>query len=197
LVLAGMLAIYAFAAQQTRALEQLLGDSVRESEQRKQQLVALSRQYSDQGTSKKLGEDIARVEQQLRRRGELAQEMKTSVGRNVRGFSPVLSALARQTMHGVWLTGIEIGDKSSDLVIRGRALNAELIPAYVRSLRREEAFAGRSLSSLQVTAKEEAPRAAAGPVGTAPQLPQRYIEFTLNIPLGQAAPAGPDERAVS
>ena len=193
LVLAGLLVAYFSALHQTATLERLLADSARESAQRREQLVQLGRQFSDRGTSKKLEEDIARVEAQLRSRNELLGEMRTSVGGNVQGFSPYLRALARQTTQGVWLTGLEIGGASSDLVIRGRALNAELVPAYVRSLSRDPMFSGRSLSSLQVTARESpAPQGAATRSG-----PSRYLEFTLNIPLSEAAGAPRGSRSAS
>jgi hypothetical protein len=175
--------LYAFAVRQAAGLEQLLADSTRQSAQQRDQLVALGRQYSDQGTSKKLEEDIARVEAQLRRRTELLGEMKTNIGTNAEGFSKYLAALARQGTQGVWLTGIQVDGKSNDLVIKGRALRADLVPAYVRSLSRDATFSGRALSALQVTAREEAPRGNGATAPQAPAAPLRFVEFTLNIPL--------------
>jgi len=168
-MLAALLLLFAFAARQNAGLERLLANSERESSQMRTQLVELGKQFSDQGTSKQLEQDIAKVQEELRARTELLGEMHTSVGGNVQGFSPYLAALARQTTQGVWLTGLEISGQSTDLVIRGRALNAELVPVYVQALSRDPLFAGRSLSSLQVTAREEQTR--------------RFLEFTLNIPL--------------
>jgi Tfp pilus assembly protein PilN len=143
------------------------------------------------GTSRKLQEEIARTEEQLRRRSALLNELRTSVGGNVDGFSAYLTALARQSTQGVWLTGVEISGTSNDLVIKGKALDANLVPAYVRALSREPVFSGRSLSALQVTARERPAQAAAG-AAPAPREPSRYLEFTLNIPLGDLAarPAG-------
>jgi hypothetical protein len=195
MVLGGMLLINAFAVRQASLMEDALVHAARDTALRRDQLVTLGKQYSDQGTSKKLEEDIARVDEQLRKRRELLVDMTTNVGGNVRGFSAYLTALARQKIQGVWLTGIEISDKSNDLVIRGKALNSDLVPAYVRALSRESAFAGRSLSALQVTAKEETvPVAPAPGAAAAPQLvPQllRYVEFTLNIPVGESSAASP------
>lgn len=191
LVLGGMLVISAFAVHQARTLEGLVADAVRDATQQREQLVILTKQFSDQGVTKKLEEDIARVEEQLRKRNELFAQLNTSIGGNAEGFSVYLKALARQTTPGVWLTGIEISGKSNDLVIRGKALNSEQVPAYVRSLSREPVFAGRALSALQVTAREEQAPAkpapgAPGKAASAAQ-PLRYLEFTLNIPLGRDA----------
>jgi Tfp pilus assembly protein PilN len=189
-VLVALILLQVFAARQTGGLQDLLEGSAREATQRREQLVTVSRQFSDKGTSKQLEEEIARVEAQLRTRGDLFEQIKTSVGGDVGGFTEYLRALARRTTPGVWLTGIEISGKTRELVVTGRALSSELVPAYVRSLSGEPVFAGRSLSALQISAREEPAPEPGSPAGSpaAPRPPSRYLEFTLNIPLG--APAG-------
>jgi len=189
LLLVGLAIIDVFAVRQTASLQRALDETQRGATERRAQLVNIGRQYSDQGSSRKLQEEIARTEEQLRKRSALLNELRTSVGGNADGFSAYLAALARQSTQGVWLTGVEISGASNDLVIKGKALDANLVPAYVRALSREPVFSGRSLSALQVTAKEQPAQAAAG---AAPREPSRYLEFTLNIPLGELAarPAG-------
>jgi hypothetical protein len=191
LVLAGMILLYVFAVRQASGLQSLLADANRQAAQQREQLVALGKQYSELGTSRKLEEDIVHVQAQLRKRTELLRELKANIGVNAEGFSGYLAALARQTTQGVWLTGIEVGGKSNDLVIKGRALEAELVPAYVRALSRDAVFAGKAVSALQVTAKEEPKRMPAPASGTAgaDAAPPRYLEFTLNIPLSESAAA--------
>jgi len=191
LLLVGLAVIDVFALRQTASLQRALDETQRGVTQRRTQLVNIGTQYSDVGTSRKLQEEIARTEEQLRRRSALLNELRTSVGGNVDGFSAYLTALARQSTQGVWLTGVEISGTSNDLVIKGKALDANLVPAYVRALSREPVFSGRSLSALQVTARERPAQAAAG-AAPAPREPSRYLEFTLNIPLGDLAarPAG-------
>jgi hypothetical protein len=188
-VLASMVLLHIFASQQARALEKLLSETSRDAAQRREQMVALTKQYSARGTSKTIEDDIARVGAQLQRRNDLFAELRTSVGGNAGGFSPYLSALARRPLQGVWLTGLEIADRTGDVVIRGRALSAELVPSYVRNLSLDPAFAGRSVSSLQVTARDETQAdARSGSQGqmTAQTSPSRYVEFFLSIAPGAA-----------
>ena len=200
LVLVAMLLFAALAAHQTSELQGLLASLLRDAAREREQLVNLGKQFSDQGTSKKLEDDIVRVADQLRRRRELLTELTTNAGGNARGFSDYLAALARQRTQGVWLTGIEISGSANDLVIKGRALNSELVPIYVRSLSREPVFAGRALNSLQITARQETPPPAPqGPEGSAAPAPRplRYLEFTLNIPLGAKAAAPAAQQGTS
>ena len=79
---------------------------------------------------------------------------------------------------------MEIGGKSGELVIKGRALESALVPAYIDALKRQPPFAGRRVGELRVAARTE-PQAApgAGKSGT----PTRYLEFSLSIPLGDAS----------
>ena len=166
LLVIGMLLLNVFAVRQTNSLERLLAATGSSASQQREQLIGLTRQYSDRGVSKQLEQDIARVEGRLRTRAQLLSEIQTGVGGNVDGFSRYLEALARRTMDGVWLTGIEAG-KGNELVIKGRALNAELVPAYLQTLSRERVFAGRALSALHVEARSG----------------MRFVEFTVRIPV--------------
>lgn len=67
-----------------------------------------------------------------------------------RGFSDFMRALAHQGVEGVWLTSFNVGAAGKDISISGRALRAELVPAYLKRLGQDPYFAGRSFASLDV-----------------------------------------------
>ncbi|OGA64148.1 MAG: hypothetical protein A3G81_01780 [Betaproteobacteria bacterium RIFCSPLOWO2_12_FULL_65_14] len=178
LLLALSVGLQSLYARQNRALQATLSDTDRRVATLREQLVRFSNEYSAQGRSTALADETARVEERLRARRELLAGMRSGGGGgNVEGFSPYLAALARQTMNGVWLTGIEIGGKSGDLVLKGRVLDSDLVPAYIGQLNKEEPFAGRSITELRLTAK----------TGKATSGPARYVEFSLSIPLRKDA----------
>lgn len=157
-------------ARQNRTLQATLAETDRRVAALRAQMVRFSNDYSAQGRSTALVDEIARAEERLRARRELLAAMRSGGGAGVEGFSPYLAALARQTMNGVWLTGVEIGGKSGDLVLKGRVLDSELVPAYIARLNKEEPFAGRTIAELRLSAK-----------------PARYVEFSLSIPLRKDA----------
>jgi len=175
----GSLAIYAFEARQNRTAERTLADADNQVSARRDQLLNFSKQFSQQGASKALIADLELAEARLQARRALLEDVRTGVGGDVHGYSRYLGALARQVVQGVWLTGVQIGGKSNELVIKGRALDSSLVPLYMRALNREEPFAGRRVGELRLTAVTEPP---ATP-GVAPREPSRYIEFSLSIPL--------------
>lgn len=197
LVAAGCVALYGYARYQTVALDELSARTNRQAEERSGQLVKLSNEFSNQGHSKLLEEEVGRAEALLKRRQQLLEDMLRGSA-DTAGFTRYLEALARQTMQGVWLTGVTIGGKGGSVVISGRGLEGDLVPAYIRLLKRETPFAGQSVSDLRVSSKAalDKPRAAGVPVAEAvPAQPARYVEFSVSIPL-QAAP-GPVGRGPS
>jgi hypothetical protein len=156
-------------AYQSRSLEATLAQTDQRVGQLREQSVRLMREFGEQGRSGALDDELARLEEQLRLRRSLLDGIQGGANGEVEGFSPYLAALARQTMPGVWLTGVEIGGGSGNLVLKGRVLESELVPVYIQRLNREPLFKGRPVRELRLAAKDEAGK--------------RYIEFSLQLPL--------------
>lgn len=155
-------------AYQSRSLQATLAQNDKRAGELRDQTIRFAKEFTAQGRSAALTDEIARVEGQLRARRGLLAAMQSGAGGNVQGFSPYLAALARQTMNGVWLTGIDIGGASGDLVLKGRVLDSTLVPAYLRQLRQERPFAERSVRELRVSTSDK----------------DRKIEFSLSMPVG-------------
>lgn len=184
IVLGGVLAIYAFQARQNHTLERVAAESEKRLAERRSQLAAFAKQASDPAQSKALGAELETAEARLVQRRALLDDVRTGVGGDAEGYSRYLAALARASTAGVWLTGVEIGGKSGELVIKGRALESALVPAYIAALNRQEAFAGRRVGELRVAARAEAKPPAEAAKAAAPA---RYLEFFLSIPLRDAS----------
>jgi hypothetical protein len=77
-----------------------------------------------------------------------------SVG-NTDGFSAHLAALGRRHPEGLWLERIRIGDGGRDVLLRGLALDADLIPRFLSNLRQEPVLAGTAFSTFALAADRE------------------------------------------
>ena len=104
---------------------------------------------------------------------------------NEGGFAARLEALARQSVDGLWLTGMVL--RQDDVVLKGRALQPQLIPVYVQRLDREPSLQGRAFRALEVVRPLEKPGRAAsaavdGDDSLQPSPPARtvFVEFTLS-----------------
>lgn len=167
------IAIRELYAHQNRSLEATLAQTEARVAQLREQSERLARDVSGQARTTALADEFARLEERVRVRRGLLGDLRGGAATNVEGFSPYLAALARQTMQGVWLTGIEVASGSGELVLKGRVVESSLVPAYIQRLNREPLFKGRAVRELRLAAKAEAGK--------------DYVEFMLQIPLGKGA----------
>ncbi|QOC23840.1 PilN domain-containing protein [Wenzhouxiangella sp. AB-CW3] len=66
-----------------------------------------------------------------------------------------VDALARQTPRGLWLTEIKLGDDGQHMILRGRALAARLVPAYLEGLSEEPLLSGLGFRQVRLHAAED------------------------------------------
>jgi len=93
------------------------------------------------------------------------------------GYSAYFQALARGRVSGLWLTGVQIDGAQADIGLRGRALQAELLPGYLNGLAREPVLQGKAFGHVEI----------ARPVAAAPLAPS--VAVPAPAPAAPAAPA--------
>ncbi|HWA36925.1 MAG TPA: PilN domain-containing protein [Burkholderiales bacterium] len=191
LVVTGLVAFYAFALLQTRSAEALLAQTREQVAKQRERFLAIAPKFTPATRSKVLEAELGRVETEVRTRRTTLEALSTGELGNTQGFSEYLAALARQSVPGVWLTGIVIGESGKDLRIEGRALRPELVPAYLKALNEEPVMRGREVKEMKVAAKESPPAAAKAP---APAGPARYVEFGLAAGVAGGPPAKSGDR---
>ena len=67
-----------------------------------------------------------------------------------RGFAGRMTALARQQLDGLWLTGATFVAGSGSFELTGAAVSADLVPIYLERLANEPAIAGTRLQSIEI-----------------------------------------------
>lgn len=124
-----------------------------------------------QEEQRKLAQDVAQIKKDPALEAEAVQLEKRllavqldlaalndgAIG-DTRGFSDFMRALAHQGVDGVWVTGFNVGAAGKDIAISGRALRAELVPAYLKRLGQDPYFSGRTFASLDVAQPPSQPR---------------------------------------
>ena len=189
LLLGGILVFYGYTLRETQALARVAEDTGRQLKAQSEQVARLTQEFSPQGRSKMLADELARATARLKQREEMLSVLRTGGLGNTDGFARYLSAFARQSMSGVWLTAFTIGGDESELLVTGRVLQADLVPAYIRALNREQVMRGRRIAELRLTAREERDAAGtaapgAGPAAAPAAAPRRYVEFNLTAVRG-------------
>jgi hypothetical protein len=102
---------------------------------------------------------------------------------NTQGYAEYFRALARQSVAGLWLTGVSIAGAGMDIGVRGRALDPALVPGYLARLRNERVLQGKPVGSMQIG--QAATVKVHDADGKDADAPAPFVEFSL-----QTAAAG-------
>jgi hypothetical protein len=132
--------------EQTAQLTQLNNDVTR-----------LGQEVAARKPSATLREEMTNLDALLAARNEVMAIIRSGALGDTRGVSDYFRAFARQSVDGLWLTGFSIQNAGADIVVQGRTLDAELVPAYLTGLRRENALRGRGFAHISVFQPPEPP----------------------------------------
>lgn len=146
-----------------------------------EQSVALAAQKAARVKDPALEAEVVRLETMVRRRSESLAVIGGGALGSTSGFSAHMRALARQSVGGLWLTGFSIANGGNDVTLRGRMLNADLLPRFLGRLGSEKSFEGRGFKSLVIdqprSADAPAPATAAAPAAAQPA--PAYLMFEI------------------
>lgn len=172
----GIAAFYGYAAYQDREIERQTAESSRAYELQKQQFAKVAAELNPERMEAQLDQDLKNADAAVALRRSLLSEIRSGTGAPS-AYSAYLRAFARQTVHGLWLTGIQISDGGEQLSLSGRALQPDLIPVLISRLKRESVLQGRPLEALAIS------RIPAG------EAKRTIVQFTVTSP----APSGRPE----
>lgn len=194
LIALGLGGLYAFAVVETRTGERLAQEYREQVTAQREQFVKMTKNLSPQGPSKSLEAELARLDAEVKAKQGTLEALSTGELGNTAGFAEFLAAFGRQALPGLWLTAVDIGDSGNELLVQGRVLRPELVPAYLRALNKEPMMRGRRVTEMKLTAKSAEKPAAAAKARAAE--PERFVEFTLTVPrrvadAPSAAPVAP------
>ena len=169
LLAAGLVALCGFAGLHTRSAERTAAQVGEQLKAQRDQLTKLAK-VPVRMPGKALEGEIAKLEAEVKARQTTLQALGTGELGNTAGFSEFFAALGRQATPGVWLTSVTIGESGNQLLVQGRALRAELMPAFLRALNKEPVMRGRRVTEMKLAAKSDDKK-------------QAFIEFSLAAPL--------------
>jgi hypothetical protein len=177
--------LVADGVRRTRALQAQASATSALLAARQQKLTDFRVQYPARQKSPTLGAEIMAAQDELSMLSNAAATITRGGFGDTRGFSDYFRAFARQSVDGLWLTGLEIGANGTQLGVQGNTLQPELVPVYMRRLGTEPVMQGKSFSQLQIGTP------LASPAGAAAAVPAnvKYLSFNLQSAGGAAAPA--------
>lgn len=186
-----LVAISNWATFQADSRERAANQRAEKLKTAQDRLLTMTKSITESKPDSQLANDLANARALLKSREEIMKVLEGGALGNTIGFAEFLRGFARQVPNGLWLTGFTIGAGGNEMEIRGRMLNPASLPEYIRRLKTEKAFQGRSFASLTIVRPEEGreKKAAAAPLAanaktgkagaTTPALPPSFVDFVL------------------
>ncbi|MBC7456522.1 MAG: PilN domain-containing protein [Massilia sp.] len=184
----GALALVFYGLQSVAALQGELAATGKQLAQRKARQASAVLQFVPRQKSAELAQQLAAAELELASLHKVAAVLQRGEIGNTAGYADYFRALARQSVGGLWLTGVSIVGAGNEIAVQGRALQAALVPAYIGRLGHEPVLRGKSFASLQIAQATQAPKEGGATTAAAGAAAAPYVEFSLHTVAGAQRP---------
>jgi hypothetical protein len=157
-------------------------------EQAQARLTRATTEFVPRKATPALQAQLAEAEQRLTALQKVQGTIAGGALGNPHGYAETFRALARQGVGGLWLTAVTVGGSGADggdIAVRGRALDAALVPGYIGRLRNEAVLQGKPIGSLTIDQGVQKETAAADGKAAAPLPP--FVEFRFQSALAPEA----------
>jgi hypothetical protein len=172
----GLAAMGVAASVRVASLQAQAESGAAQLERTQKRLATVSAEFAPRKEDPLLAEELAQARLELLGLKEVAGVIERGELGDTQGYAEYFRALARQNAEGLWLTGVSIAGAGLDIGVRGRAMDAALVPAYLGRLRNERVMQGKPVGSLQIG---EAAALRVVRDGKESSVPAPYVEFSL------------------
>lgn len=181
-ILIGGAALAGYAHVQTQALTAQASAASAQLDAARAQLAKVVAEHAPRQKSKELEAELQRLEAEMIEQRKAFDIVRQGGVGDTKGYSGYLHAFSRQIVEGLWLTGFTIDSVGRRMELQGRALQPELVPAYIHRLKQEPVMQGKSFAQLMMSRPEaEVQKDGQGGDSAAQgrRVPAKYMEFVL------------------
>ncbi|MBQ5947595.1 hypothetical protein [Massilia sp. ST3] len=176
-LVAGLGALLAYGKVRTESLRAEAEAGALRLKQKQERLASVNSEFAPRQKSRELDAEILEAEAHLASLRRISGIIERGDLGDTRGYAGYFRALARQSVPGLWLTGVTVAGAGKDIGIKGRTTDPAKVPGYLNRLTGEPLMQGKAFTSLQIG--QAAPVAATGADGKPSTAPAPYVEFSL------------------
>ena len=177
-----MVVVYGYQYRQMMLLDKQIKTGTTSLAQEQVRLVKVAAEHAPRQKDVVLEKRVADMEQQLKGEEAVLEVLQSGRLGNTQGYSGYMRAFARQTVNGLWLTEFGIKGAGKEMLLGGRTLRPELVPAYIQRLNQEAATQGRDFAALEMQRPKVEPTSKDKPL----KVPN-YLEFRLHSGITEGA----------
>lgn len=174
--------VYGYQYREVTSLEKQIKAGSTSLAQEQARLVKAANEYAPRQKSAMLEKQVLEMELRLKGEEEVLDVLQSGSLGNTEGYSGYMRAFARQVVHGLWLTEFGIKGAGKEMLLGGRTLSPELVPAYLQRLNQEAATQGRNFAALEMQRPKVEPES-----GDKPAKMPNYLEFRLHSGIAEGA----------
>jgi hypothetical protein len=177
----GLVSVGVAARVRVASLQVQADSGAAQLERAQKRLLSVTAEFTPRKEDPRLAEELSLAQGELAGLKEVAGVIERGELGDTQGYAEYFRALARQSVDGLWLTGVSIAGAGLDIGVRGRAMDPAMVPGFLGRLRNERIMQGKAVGSLQIG---EAAALKVVRDGKETSAPAPYVEFSL-----QSAPA--------
>jgi hypothetical protein len=179
LILVGSAFLIAYSGYESSSLSIQAAANTTQLALAQTQLAKVTAEFGPRQKSKLIEDDIQKTQTEMKSLQQVFDILQKGEFGNTKGYAEYLRAFSRQILDGVWLTGFSIYGAGSEIGLQGRALQPDLVPAYISRLRREPVMLGKSFATLEMQLPLVDQAGKGDPAAAKQRVPASYIEFNL------------------
>lgn len=205
-----LLGWYVYTAQQMTTLKMSRDQLASELQHVQAALAEMTAARAPKAPNQTLIAELQTLEEKHQVQMQILQAMQQGRPSQDKGLASYMLGLARQSTDGLWLTGFSIDQTHHTVSLKGRSMDAAVLPDYMRKLGHEAVFAGQTFGGLRIQQPTEVltntPSANSQPSGVSQAggtaaLPAPanarapFVEFELQA--SESAPVAPNGTSVT
>ncbi len=183
LIVVGVLLLFFYSMYQSRSLKEDAQKTAAKLVTVQQQLAKMNAEYGARKKNQSLEDGVKIAVEELAALQQTMARLQNDEFGNRKGYSAYLRAFSRQIVDGLWLTGFSIESGGNAIALQGRALQPELVPAYINRLSQEAVIQGKSFATLEIQQPAERKAQEGGAVAATVEQKKSdvvaFIEFDL------------------
>lgn len=141
-VVLALFAIWGFGVSKVSALEENLAHIRQQQRAQEHMVTTTGALRSARANPVDVQARIAHLSKELSERKRALGMLHGGAAGETAGFAAQLTALARQSVDGLWLEHLVLVGTSGSMSLSGRTINADLVPRYLKALASEPALQG-------------------------------------------------------
>ena len=144
-----------YTARDVGRLQTEVAQLTEQQQKQQAQLAKVGETLSRQARRADVEARVKALTATLSERTQALQVLQSGAAGQTSGFASRMEALARRHVYGLWIDGLAMSGTRSTMSISGGSVDADIVPAYLRSLSSETVLSGTRFDDFVIERPEK------------------------------------------